>query len=275
MDPVAELLGSGRTVAYHVSLAHATGSVNAGLLLSQFWYFSGLPTAKERDGWFYITQDEIALQTGLIREEQDGARRRLKALGILQEERKGNPARLWYHIDKGRLYQLLKAFAEQIVENPQSGNATNQIVENPQTRLREIRKLVRGKATNKLAGFPQSIPTGDFSEISLDVSETRTPSHSDPPGGDADPLAEAWRDALAILSGQVLKPTFETHLRPLRLLSLDEGGKAQLLVPSPFTYEWLFKRELPAKIEAALAEVTGLAVRVELTLATKEGAHAK
>lgn len=38
--------------------------------------------------------------------EQEHARRKLKSLGILEEERRGIPARLYYNIDIDKFYEL-------------------------------------------------------------------------------------------------------------------------------------------------------------------------
>ena len=95
---VSYLLGGG-VVAYQRALARAVGSHSAGLLLSQFWYWSEkLP--EERDGWFYKTQDEIYDETVMTRWEQETARRKLRELGILEEAKRGVPAKLWFRIEE-------------------------------------------------------------------------------------------------------------------------------------------------------------------------------
>ena len=48
IDAVADLLGGGRSISYKTDLAHMTGSVTAGLLLSQFWYWTNILAPRPR-----------------------------------------------------------------------------------------------------------------------------------------------------------------------------------------------------------------------------------
>jgi hypothetical protein len=115
-NPVADWIAGSRIVAYHSRFAEITESVTSALLLSQFWYWSGTPTALEREGWFWMTQSEIRAQTGLTRWEQESARRRLKDLGVLTESRQGIPAKLWFHVEKDRLFDLVLILLESQIE---------------------------------------------------------------------------------------------------------------------------------------------------------------
>ena len=105
---VFELLGPG-CVAFYPRLADLTGSVTAALLLGQclYWTRSVLRQQPQRDGWFWKTAAEWRRETGLSRREQDTARCRLRALGLLQEQRRGMPARRWYRVDVAGLQQHL------------------------------------------------------------------------------------------------------------------------------------------------------------------------
>ena len=102
------LLGRG-CVAFYPSLADLTGSVTAALLLGQclYWTRSVLRRQPERGGWFWKTSAEWQRETGLSRREQDPARRRLRALGVLQEQRRGMPAKRWFRLDLAALGQQL------------------------------------------------------------------------------------------------------------------------------------------------------------------------
>ncbi len=100
-----------RPVAYHPLLAKISGGVTAGVLLSQLLYWTG----KQRDpeGWIYKTQAELEEETGLTRYEQEHARKQLRKANILQEKRKGTPAKLYFKIDLDELSRML--------ENPTQG----------------------------------------------------------------------------------------------------------------------------------------------------------
>jgi hypothetical protein len=105
---VFDLLGRG-CVAFYPRLADLTGSVTAALLLGQCLYWTRTVTRQQpqRDGWFWKTAAEWQRETGLSRREQDSARRILRALGLLEEQRRGMPARRWFRLDLAGLRQQL------------------------------------------------------------------------------------------------------------------------------------------------------------------------
>src|SRR5581483_3759830 len=93
-----------RPVAYHPILARVTGALSAGVLLAQFLYWT--PRA-DANGWFHKTRDAIETETALGRSEQETARKRLRAVGVLEEELRGVPAKLHYRLNLDRLTELL------------------------------------------------------------------------------------------------------------------------------------------------------------------------
>ncbi len=95
----------GRPIAFYSAYAHALGSVTAALLLSQLCYWSDKGHTGE--GWIYKTQAELELETGMGRREQETARRVLRAAGILEEQKAGTPARLYFRVDFERLVDVL------------------------------------------------------------------------------------------------------------------------------------------------------------------------
>ncbi|WP_227317461.1 conserved phage C-terminal domain-containing protein [Cedecea davisae] len=145
MSALIQLLD--RPIAYQPSFAQLrVGKVKAGpaaaVLLSQFVYWHN-----RMDGsWIYKTQAEIKRETGLSRDEQETARRRLVALGVVEEELRGVPATLHYRVNPERLEELLLLSVQQ----------TRQIAATPQTRLRHSPKPDCGNSPNKNAASPQT-----------------------------------------------------------------------------------------------------------------------
>ena len=84
-NAIVNYLLSEGIVAYQRGLARAVGDHSAGLLLSQFWYWAERQP-EERDGWFFMTQEQIYDETVLTRREQETARRKLRDLGVLEKE---------------------------------------------------------------------------------------------------------------------------------------------------------------------------------------------
>lgn len=105
----------------------------ASIFLSQLFYWQGKEA--NSSGWIYKTQKEWENETGLSRDEQQTARRRLCKAGILTEKLAGNPARLWYKLEFEAFFSMLEAH---ILE---CGNPTNKNVGTLQARKRGSRKL--------------------------------------------------------------------------------------------------------------------------------------
>lgn len=103
---VGDLLGE--RIAFHRHLAQITGSAKTGLLLSQALYWTRVGEAiVEHQGWFHKTIAQWSHETGLSRREQQSTRHRLSALGLMEEDLRGQPAKLWFRVDLVRLGEAL------------------------------------------------------------------------------------------------------------------------------------------------------------------------
>lgn len=94
----------GPPVAFHYNLGRLTGSVKAGLMLSQalYWTARGSDIVR-RDGWFYKTQRDWQHETGMSRTEQETARRILRSMGLVEERHEGMPRRTWFRMNLAAL----------------------------------------------------------------------------------------------------------------------------------------------------------------------------
>ncbi|EOE6297246.1 TPA: replication protein RepO [Klebsiella pneumoniae] len=122
-----------RPIAFQRSFIRLDIGVTAALFLSQMIYWTN---RSDDDGWVYKTQEEWEEETGLSRYEQEGARKKLRSIGVLQEKKKGVPARLFYKVDNDVLFQALVA--------------ANKDAEKPHTGMRKTTKQVRGIPANFL-----------------------------------------------------------------------------------------------------------------------------
>lgn len=191
-----------RPIAYNPAFAKLkVGKVKAGpvaaVFLSQMVYWHN----RMGGAWMYKTQADITSETALTRDEQETARKRLVALGVLEEDRRGVPATMHYRIDAERLETLLlettkpvkKATQDktrsgnfQNVETPQSGlvqshnqecgNAANKIVETPQTSMGEFHE--------QACGDPAIFPTGDYTENTQEITQDKKPVGQSPSATD-------------------------------------------------------------------------------------------
>ncbi len=99
---LTELAGS--AVAVYPAFRRVLGlSASAAQFLSQAVYW----TEKTNDGWFYKTESEWESEVGLKADEVRDSRKSLKAMGVLDEERKGIPAKMFYRIDVDVLFEAL------------------------------------------------------------------------------------------------------------------------------------------------------------------------
>ncbi|MED9274298.1 DNA-binding protein [Escherichia coli] len=181
-----------RPIAYNPAFAKLkAGKVRSGpvaaVFLSQLVYWHN----RMDGGWMYKTQSDISAETALTRDEQETARKRLVALGVLEEKLRGIPAIMHYRINTERLEALLieqvkpdmKADSNEFraaniknVGTPQSdagqyreqvcGNTANCDVETPQTVMRGSRK--------PSCGNPANIHTGDYTENTQEITHETT-----------------------------------------------------------------------------------------------------
>lgn len=124
-----------RPIAFQRAFVSLGAGLTGALMLSQAVYWS--KRNDDPDSWFYKTMDDWEAETGMTRAEQEGARKKLVKLGILQEMKKGVPCRLFYRVDFDALRASLSA-------------------ENMQSSLRKSCKLERGNPANKSAENKQA-----------------------------------------------------------------------------------------------------------------------
>lgn len=129
MDNIKLLLKSfsERPVAYYPVYAKITGSITAGILLSQCCYWFYASGNKE----FYKTDKEFCDDLSMGLYELKSAKKRLQELGLISLNRKGIPAKTYYLVNEDKLITLITSYGK----NPQldSGKTTNLIVGKPTT----------------------------------------------------------------------------------------------------------------------------------------------
>ena len=76
-----------RVIAYSPDLARVVGGATTGLYLSQLLFLSDKGANPE--GWVYKSEQEMGQETGLTKREQQTARRKLLALGVIAIMRGG------------------------------------------------------------------------------------------------------------------------------------------------------------------------------------------
>ncbi|MBZ5489166.1 hypothetical protein HW452_16725 [Halomonas aquamarina] len=166
----------GRPVAYQAVFTRLPGvTVQGAIFLSQALFLTNTPTAAARDGWFWKEQqgdhDSWEAETGMSAKQQVTARKQLGQIGVLEEVRKGVPAKTWYRVNTEALaQQLALALADETDEKPPESPAAAQNLptgesENAQPENQESPE-----------GSAQNLPNGVFLQR---LQQRVTPSLSD------------------------------------------------------------------------------------------------
>ena len=114
-----------RPIAFHRVYAQITGSVTAGLLLSQLMYWSKAMNDKE----FYKTDKELCDELCFGKYELRGAKKKIEP--FVKITRKGTPAKTWYKVNKASVLRVITSCGKtrQLVV----GKPDNKLLENQTT----------------------------------------------------------------------------------------------------------------------------------------------
>jgi hypothetical protein len=96
-----------RPIAVYPIYIKITGSVNAGLLLSQLMYWYGAMNGR----MFYKTDAEIMEETCLSESELRTAKNKLKSMSFIEIKAKGVPAKTYYSINAEKLISEIHNFS--------------------------------------------------------------------------------------------------------------------------------------------------------------------
>lgn len=187
-----------RPIAYHRVFAEIGGSVTAGVFLSQAVYWS--QRASDPDGWFWKTQKEWHEETYLKRSEQEIARRELRASGILEEKKKGVPAKLYFRVN---VEALANRLLSPVCQDAASKDAEMQHPPSKDAEMQQTR-VKSGKSKKSLAqkelepDFEKTAKDAESSILYLTetTSETSSGINKDPlypPKGDGG-VANAFQE---------------------------------------------------------------------------------
>lgn len=105
-----DILGA-KPIVFNPDVARIVGSIKAGLFISQILYWSD--KGKNPD-WIYKTIQEFEEETTLTRREQDNAIKKLKALGILEVELRGNPAKRHFKVNEDEFFGMIQKYRNEV-----------------------------------------------------------------------------------------------------------------------------------------------------------------
>lgn len=183
-----------RPIAFQRSFVRLGVGITGALLLSQIVYWQN----RMEGQWFYKTQADLEEETGLTRYEQEGARKKLISCGVLEEAKRGIPAKLYFRVNQERLEELLVGENQHAGvgknKNQGCGNSASSDVENQHAGV--------WKNNEQLRGNTASIHTVDYQETTQNINTENKPlgasAEADTPkmktSTDYSPaFEEAWR----------------------------------------------------------------------------------
>ncbi|MBJ6541083.1 hypothetical protein JGT76_00570 [Enterobacter hormaechei] len=151
-----------RPIAFQRSFVRLGVGITGALLLSQIVYWQN----RMEGSWFYKTQTDLEEETGLTRYEQEGARKKLVSCGVLEEAKRGIPAKLYFRVNQERLEELLlgeNQHAGMGKTNKQGcGISANSDAENQHAGM--------GKTNEQSCGNSASIHTVDYQETTQKIN---------------------------------------------------------------------------------------------------------
>ena len=151
---------SQRPVAYYPVYADLTGSVKAGVLLSQIMYWWSAMAGEK----FYKTDAELQTETRLSKSEMQQAKIALKSVEFLIITREGTPGRTHYDIDEDLFFSVLGN-----VQSSKPGMCTPEKQECtiPKTGKHTITENTTENTQRDEATPPQLSP-GDYNQLFFD-----------------------------------------------------------------------------------------------------------
>ncbi|MGR3180986.1 hypothetical protein [Enterobacter cancerogenus] len=151
-----------RPIAFQRSFVRLGVGITGALLLSQIVYWQN----RMEGQWFYKTQTDLEEETGLTRYEQEGARKKLVSCGVLEEAKRGIPAKLYFRVNQERLEELLVGENQHAgmgkTNNQGCGNSANSDAENQHAGV--------GKTNEQSCGNSASIHTVDYQETTQKIN---------------------------------------------------------------------------------------------------------
>ncbi|BDA76230.1 hypothetical protein CAL7716_103960 (plasmid) [Calothrix sp. PCC 7716] len=176
-------------IAYSPILATIGGSVQAGIFLSQAYYWT--ERTRDPDGWFYKTKDDWFDETKLTRRQLDTVVERLVQKGLISTKYDATRHTLYYRLNKDAVTDAVAHLLESSLEeeSPKTPRNTHKNARrSAQKRLGARAKTPRGTHKNANPDNPQNQSQQPFQGSPYNTHEnkqenTQTQDNPAPPNG--------------------------------------------------------------------------------------------
>jgi hypothetical protein len=237
-----------RVVGYSPDLARIVGGATTGLFLSQLLFLSD--KGHNPEGWVYKSEAEMGKETGLSKREQQTARRKLLALGVIAMMRGGWKNTYHFKVMWQRLYQVIEqSLNSQTVANQWRQNAATEKSERTQTVPTDREQTVSTELVecqqNVSTQWRQNVPT-HYRENNTEIKETEKTDREN---------QETWDKALEQVKSDLPLGEAEARLAGTALIEVTDT-KATIFVPNRNALV-LLERRLYGQITKAMKGVVG------------------
>jgi transcription initiation factor IIE alpha subunit len=229
-----------RVVGYSPDLARAVGGATIGLFLSQLLFLSD--KGNNPEGWVYKSEAEMAKETGLSKREQQTARRKLLALGVIAIMRGGWKNTYHFKVIWEKLYQVIAGMKRpQTVATQKDERAQTISTEPEQNVSTEIIECQQNVSTR----WKQTV-AAQYRENNTDKKETEETDREN---------QNTWDQTLEKLQEDLQPGETAARLAGTTLVEVTDT-KAVIGVPNPYAVAW-FERRLYSQIAKAIKGVIG------------------
>jgi hypothetical protein len=231
-----------RTVGYSPDLARAVGGATTGLFLSQLLFLSDKGANPE--GWVYKSEQEMGRETGLTKREQQTARRKLLALGVIQIVRRG--FKFTYH------FRIVWERLEQVIQQSQRGQNV------PTEKIQPARNVASQRDQNVSTDPPQwqqNVPKEQCQNVATpDTHRDNNTENKETEKTDRENQT-IWSKTIDQLRETQPLEDVEARLTGTTLLEVNDTA-ARIGVNNPFAIAWL-ERRMYREISSAIKQVLG------------------
>jgi hypothetical protein len=223
-------------------LARAVGGATVGLFLSQLLFLSDKGANPE--GWVYKSEAEMKQETGLTKREQQTARRKLLALGVIAIVRQGFKFTYHFKVIWERLYQVIEQYQRgQTVATAPDEPVQNVPTEPVQTVPTQPPECLQTVSTERA----QNVATPDtHRDNNTENTETENTDREN---------QTTWELTLERLKEAQSLEDVEARLNGTTLIEISDTA-ARIGVNNPFAIAWL-ERRMYRQISRAMKEVLG------------------
>jgi hypothetical protein len=231
-----------RTVGYSPDLARAVGGATTGLFLCQLLFQSD--KGHDPNGWVYKSEAEMARETGLTKREQQTARRKLLALGVIQIVRRG--FKFTYH------FRIVWERLEQVIQQSQRGQNV------PTEKIQPARNVASQRDQNVSTDPPQwqqNVPKEQCQNVATpDTHRDNNTENKETEKTDRENQT-IWSKTIDQLRETQPLEDVEARLTGTTLLEVNDTA-ARIGVNNPFAIAWL-ERRMYREISSAIKQVLG------------------